>query len=88
MSETWTNQLAKYSAKPVAWSDMFSAKAAALGQYMKSIDQGREHGDAIYDAERAVQASTWKHGLYQPPPDHAGLEPLVHLCLYLLQRHR
>ena len=54
-SETWTNQLAKYSSKPVAWSDMFSARAAALGEYMKAIDEGYEKGDAVYRAERAVR---------------------------------
>ena len=54
-SETWTNQLAKWSAKPVAWSDMFSARAAFLGAYMKAIDQGYEPGDAMFMGERAVR---------------------------------
>ena len=46
---------------------MFSAKAAALGQYMKSIDQGREHGDAVYDAERAVRRAHGSTALTNRP---------------------
>ena len=67
MSETWTNQLAKYSAKPVAWSDMFSARAAFLGSYMKAIDEGRSPGDAMFMGERAVRRAHGSTALTNRP---------------------
>lgn len=42
-------------AKPVALSDYASAVPTWLAQYEKSIKEGVEHGDAVYDADRAVR---------------------------------
>jgi hypothetical protein len=65
--ESWSNQIAKYSSKPVAWSDMFSARAAFLGAYMKAIDEGSSHGDAIYLGERAVRRAHGSTALTNRP---------------------
>lgn len=46
----------RYSAMPVAVSDLLSAVPTWLAQYEKSMaDNGGIHGDAVYDANRAVR---------------------------------
>lgn len=45
----------RFSAAPVAASDLLSAVPTWLAQYEKSLGEGLSHGDAVYDADRAVR---------------------------------
>ncbi len=45
----------KFSATPVAISDLLSAVPTWLAKYETSIDEGGSHGDAVFDANRAVR---------------------------------
>lgn len=49
------NTVQRFSASPVAISDLLSAVPTWLAQYEKTIGDGAEHGDAVYDANRAVR---------------------------------
>ena len=48
----WTQWAAS---KPVAISDMVSTKPLALGAYLKALDNGESHGDAIAYAEKLIR---------------------------------
>lgn len=52
---TWRQKIMQWSSKPVALSDMISATPTWLAQYQASVDDGRPHGDAVYEADRAVR---------------------------------
>lgn len=45
----------KFSATPVAISDLMSAVPTWLARYETSMDEGGTHGDAVFDANRAVR---------------------------------
>jgi hypothetical protein len=53
---TLRSTIQRFSAMPVAISDLLSAVPTWLAQYEKSIQEnGGIHGDAVYDANRAVR---------------------------------
>jgi hypothetical protein len=52
---TFRQTVQKFSATPVAISDLVSAVPTWLAQYEKSADAGGTHGDAVFDADRAVR---------------------------------
>ena len=64
---TWAAQLGKWSAKPVAVSDMISAKPTFLAAYTRAMEEGRDHGDAIYAGERAVRRAHGSTALTNRP---------------------
>jgi hypothetical protein len=43
------------SGKPIAFSDWLSSVPTAMGAYLKAMDQGRDVGDALWEAGRAVR---------------------------------
>jgi hypothetical protein len=45
----------RFSASPVAISDLLSAVPTWLAQYEKTVGEGETHGDAVYAADRAVR---------------------------------
>lgn len=45
----------QYSSKPVAYSDLISARPTWLAQFGGAIREGRSFGDAVYAADRAVR---------------------------------
>jgi hypothetical protein len=49
------NTVQRFSAMPVAISDLLSAVPTWMAQYGKTIDEGATHGDAVYMADRAVR---------------------------------
>ena len=65
--ETWAAQLGKLSAKPVAFSDMLSAKPTFLAAYTTAMEEGRSHGDAVYAGERAVRRAHGSTALTNRP---------------------
>lgn len=48
-------KILELSSKPVAMSDMLSAVPTWLAKYKDSVEGGSSHGDAVYDADRAVR---------------------------------
>jgi hypothetical protein len=64
---TFAASMAKWSSKPVAYSDMLSAKPTFLGAYMRAMDEGRSHGDAVYEGERAVRRAHGSTALTNRP---------------------
>ena len=51
----WRQKIMEWSSKPVALSDMISAVPTWLAKYQHEIDNGASHGDAVYEADRAVR---------------------------------
>lgn len=51
----WRQRIMEWSSKLVALSDMLSAVPTWLAQYGKSVEEGQAHGDAVFDADRAVR---------------------------------
>lgn len=49
------NAVQRFSASPVAISDLLSAVPTWLAQYEKTAGEGATHGDAVYMADRAVR---------------------------------
>jgi hypothetical protein len=45
----------RFSASPVAISDLLSAVPTWMAQYEKSLGEGQSHGDSVYNADRAVR---------------------------------
>jgi hypothetical protein len=52
---TWRAKIMQLSSKPVAMSDIISAVPTWLAQYGKAMEEGATHGDAIFEADRAVR---------------------------------
>jgi len=65
--QTWSAQLGRLSAKPVAYSDMLSAKPTFLAAYTTAMEEGRSHGDAVYAGERAVRRAHGSTSLTNRP---------------------
>jgi hypothetical protein len=51
----WRAAIMRWSSKPVAMSDMISAVPTWLAQYGKAMEEGATHGDAVFEADRAVR---------------------------------
>lgn len=52
---TLRDQVIYYGSKPVAYSDMVSAKPTWLAAYMKEFEETGVHGDAVFAGDRAVR---------------------------------
>ena len=52
---SWRQKMIEWSAKPVAMSDMMSAVPTWLAAYEKEMKATGVHGDAVYEADRAVR---------------------------------
>jgi hypothetical protein len=52
---TWRAKIMQLSSKPVAMSDIISAVPTWLAQYDKAMEEGATHGDAVFEADRAVR---------------------------------
>lgn len=55
----WRQRIMQWASKPVALSDMISAVPTWLAKYHEAIEEGQPHGDAVYEADRAVR---YAHG--------------------------
>lgn len=53
----WRQRIMEWGSKPIALSDMMSAVPTWLAQYKKAIEEGATHGDAVYEADRAVRGA-------------------------------
>lgn len=51
----WRQKIMEWSSKPVALSDMISAVPTWLAKYEGERANGASHGDAVYEADRAVR---------------------------------
>jgi len=51
----WRQKIMEWSSKPVALSDMISAVPTWLAKYEGERANGATHGDAVYEADRAVR---------------------------------
>ena len=45
----------QFASKPVAFSDMLSARPTWLAAYLKAIEEGSDHGEAVALGDRAVR---------------------------------
>jgi hypothetical protein len=52
---TWRAKIMQLSSKPVAMSDIISAVPTWMAQYGKAMEEGATHGDAVFEADRAVR---------------------------------
>jgi hypothetical protein len=52
---TVRDHIIQWGAKPVAFSDMISAKPLWLGAFMKATKEGMDFGEARFEADRAVR---------------------------------
>lgn len=51
----WRQKIMQWSSKPVALSDMMSAVPTWLARYDQALEEGRSHGDAVFEADRSVR---------------------------------
>lgn len=88
---TLRESIIEWGSKPVALSDMLSAKPMWLGAYLKSREEGMDHGQAMFEADREVR---FAHGSTAPTnlPEiatgggiHAWMTSLYHFFGTMLQ---
>jgi hypothetical protein len=53
--ELYRQKMIQFASKPVAWSDMASARPTWLAAYQKAIGEGSDHGEAVAFGNRAVR---------------------------------
>jgi hypothetical protein len=53
--ELYRQKMIQFASKPVAWSDMASARPTWLAAYQKAIGEGSDHGEAVAFGDRAVR---------------------------------
>ena len=54
-TEYYRQKMIQFAAKPVAWSDMASARPTWLAAYLKAMEEGSDHGEAVALGDRAVR---------------------------------
>lgn len=63
------------ASKPIAFSDKLSAVPTWLAQYNKSMSESGVHGDAVYDADRAVRRAHGSTAITNRPAIVRGTSP-------------
>ena len=54
-AEYYRQKMVQFASKPVAFSDMLSARPTWLAAYLKAMEEGSDHGEAVALGDRAVR---------------------------------